>query len=126
MQRDGAPGAIISSPAARAVETAVLVAEACEYEGEIVLEPELYGGYTDDYLEVLRRVDDDADRVLVVGHNPGLEELWLDLTGQPRRLPTAALGEVRLELDRWCDLGASTPGHAVGLWAPEEMATPAG
>jgi phosphohistidine phosphatase SixA len=58
--------------------------------------------------------------VMIVGHNPGLEELVAQLTGEQQDLPTAALGEIGLPIDRWRDLKVSTRG-LLGLWRPKEL-----
>lgn len=117
------PDVIISSDAVRALLTAEAVAEAAGYEGEIVLDPLLYLADPDDILEVLRTVGErDAGIVMIVGHNPGLEELVAQLTGEQHDLPTAALAQIVLSIDRWRDLNASTRGTLVGLWRAKELA----
>ena len=68
-----------------------------------------------------RKVGGDASRLLIVGHNPGLEELVAGLTGCSVVLPTAALVEVRLEVDAWSKLKTSTPGRLVNLWRPRQL-----
>ena len=55
---------------------------------------------------------------MIVGHNPGLEELVAQLTGELEDLPTAALARIALPIDRWSDLDATTRGTLVGLWRP--------
>ena len=59
-------------------------------------------------------------RVLVVGHNPGLEELVARLTGNDEHLPTATLAQISLPIDQWRDLLLLTEGQLVSLWRPEE------
>ena len=116
-----APDVIISSDAVRAQRTAEAVAEAAHYAGEIRLEPLLYGAATDDIMVVLRAAPEDAATVLIVGHNPGLEALVALLTGEPQDMPTAALAQVVLPLDRWRDLDESTRGTLVDCWRPKEL-----
>jgi phosphohistidine phosphatase len=48
---------------------------------------------------------------LLVGHNPGLEDLIARLTGESVSLPTAALVECAFELEHWSALEASPTGH---------------
>ena len=62
-------------------------------------------------IDVLRGVDDSANHVLMVGHNPGLEDLVFDLVpddgSSPLRdvveekFPTAALAVITFETDDW-------------------------
>jgi phosphohistidine phosphatase len=117
------PDVIISSDAIRAQMTAEGVAEAAGYAGEILLDHLLYLASPDDILAVLRTVPEtNARTVMIVGHNPGLEDLVEQLTGEQQDLPTAALAQIVLPIDRWRDLDASTRGTLLGLWRPKELA----
>ena len=116
------PDMVISSDAMRARLTAEAVAEAACYAGEILLNRHLYMASPADILSVLRTVPRNAETVMIVGHNPGLEELVEQLTGEQQDLPTAALAQIGLPIDQWCDLKLSTRGTLVGLWRPEELA----
>src|SRR6188474_1511952 len=88
---------IISSDALRARLTAEAVADAIGYGGQILLDPRLYHASAADILAVLRSaVDDNVTTVMIVGHNPGLEDLVARLTGDPEGLPTAALAQIAL------------------------------
>ena len=115
------PDVIISSNAARARLTAEAVAEAARYAGEILLDPRLYLACPADILSLLTAVRENAGTVMIIGHNPGLEELVEQLTGERQDLPTATLAQIRLPIDQWCDLKLSTRGTLVGLWRPEEL-----
>jgi phosphohistidine phosphatase len=114
------PDLILCSTARRARDTAEAVAEASGYEGEIESRPDLYMADSDAYLHALRGLPDDYERVMVVGHNPGLEELLEALTGEVEALPTAALAQVELGLRRWRDLDDESEGRLVSLWRPRE------
>jgi len=115
------PDVVLSSDAVRARLTAEAVAEAARYAGEILLDPRLYLAWPDDILSLLQRVREKAETVMIVGHNPGLEKLVEQLTGEWQDLPTAALAQIGLPLDQWRDLKLSTRGRLVGLWRPEEL-----
>ena len=111
---------VISSDAVRARNTAGMVAEAAGFSGTVVLDPRLYLASADEVIAVLRELEaDDADTVMIVGHNPGLEALVARMTGEQHDLPTAALAEIVLPIDRWPDLDASTHGTLVSLWRPD-------
>ena len=116
------PDLVISSDAVRARLTAEAMAEAAHYAGEVVLDQQLYLASPADILSLLRTVRERADTVMIVGHNPGLEELVEQLTGEGTDLPTAALAQIGLPIDQWCELKLSTRGTLVGLWRPEELA----
>jgi len=98
------------------------VAEAARYAGEILLDPRLYLAGPADILSLLATLRENAETVMIVGHNPGLEKLVEQLTGERQDLPTAALAQIGLPIDQWCELKLSTRGTLVGLWRPEELA----
>jgi phosphohistidine phosphatase len=115
------PDIVISSDAVRARQTAEAVAESARYEGEILLDQNLYMAGPADILSRLRTVRKNAATVMIVGHNPGLEELVERLTGKPQDLPTAALVHIVLPIDQWRDLRLSTRGTLMGQWRPKEL-----
>ena len=115
------PDVVISSDAVRARLTAEAVAEAARYAGEILLDPHLYLAGPADILSLLPTVQENAKTVMIVGHNPGLETLVEQLTGERQDLPTAALAQIDLPIDQWRDLTRSTRGTLVGLWRPEPL-----
>ncbi len=115
------PDVVISSDAARARLTAEAVVEAARYEGETLLDPRLYMASPADIVSLLRTVRQRAESLMIVGHNPALEELVLRLTGERQDLPTAALAQIVLPIDRWRDLTLSTKGTLLGHWRPKEQ-----
>jgi len=115
------PDFIITSSAKRARATADLVIDACGYEGEIYVTRELYAADMLTYFDVLREVDDVYHRVMVVGHNPGLEMFLDALTEVGEPMPTAALAYVRLPIRAWRDLDEETVGELVNVWRPRDL-----
>ena len=72
------------------------------------------------YVDVLRDLDGDANTVLIVGHNPGLE-VWVEmLGGESAHFPTAALAQFELPIDSWSELTTKTHGELKMLWNPKE------
>ena len=113
---------MISSDAVRARLTAEAVAEAAHYAGEILFDPRLYAASPADIVGVLHTAHvAKPGIVMIIGHNPGLEELIAQLTDTQPDLPTAALAHIVLPIDRWRDLKLSTRGTLVGLWRPKEL-----
>jgi phosphohistidine phosphatase len=105
------PDLALVSPARRTRETWGLVAPAL---GDVAMksEPRIYNASVDGLLSLIAEIDEDVRTVLVVGHNPGMAELTLLLSGAgdrralnaiQRKYPTAALSVVRLEGD-WADV----------------------
>lgn len=82
--KDVSPEVIICSNATRAKQTAALFNK--YYKGdEIKIEtvPELYViRSNDDFLNVLKNIDDKLNSVLIVGHNPGLQQFAIDFANE--------------------------------------------
>ena len=124
MVRDGGlmPDLVVSSDAVRARLTAEAMAASAGYPGTIQLEPRLYHATAAQIVDLLAtELDGDEATVMIVGHNPGLEELVTRLTGEREDLPTAALAQIALPIERWSDLGPTTRGTLEGLWRPKEI-----
>lgn len=117
---DLVPDLIISSTAVRARGTAERVVAQCGYEGEIVLDRSLYGAGPGAYLEALQGLTAAYPRVMVVGHNPDLEELVTELTDQAEALATGALVQVELPIENWPELTDDTQGKLVQIWSPRD------
>ena len=115
-----APDLIISSTANRARSTADQVATSCAYGDDITLEPRLYLADPATITDVVQSFGGDARRVLVVAHNPGVEELVAQLTGQAEEVPTATLAQIQLPITEWPALRLSTPGRLVLVWRPND------
>jgi phosphohistidine phosphatase len=115
------PDVVLSSDAVRARLTAEAVAEAACYAGEVLLDPRLYMACPADILSLLTTLRGNAETLMIVGHNPGLEQLVEQLTGEREDLPTAALAQIELPIDLWRDLNLSTRGTLVGLWRPGDL-----
>jgi phosphohistidine phosphatase len=115
------PDVVLSSDAVRARLTAEAVTDAARYAGEILLDPRLYMASPADIRSLLATVRENAETVMIVGHNPGLEQLVEHLTRVRHDLPTATLVQIDLPIDQWRDLTRSTRGTLVGLWRPEDL-----
>ena len=120
-ENDLVPDLILSSTARRAHDTAQTVAEECGFEGQIDLYQDLYLSDTASYLDILHCLPDDARRVLVVGHNPDLDELLTLLTDVTDHMTTAALAVVNLPISSWQELSEATDGRLQRLVSPREV-----
>jgi phosphohistidine phosphatase len=98
------PSLILSSTALRARETAELSAGHADFDGTIELIDDLYLAEPSAYVTALARRGANHQRVMVVGHNPGLEALVERLTGRSEHLPTGGLVACDLPLENWADL----------------------
>lgn len=77
------PDYILASPAQRAKETVRAVCGALGVDaGEVHWEPRIYEASVDTLMELLQGLPESAERILMVGHNPGLVELIFKLSGE--------------------------------------------
>ncbi len=98
----GIPDAIVTSDARRAQQTAEIVADGVGFSEPLTIAPRIYGADPDTLFDVVRALPDDADRVVLVGHNPGLEALAAALAGSDAiRLPTSALAHLEFDVPGW-------------------------
>lgn len=119
-ENDLVPDLILSSTARRAQDTAQAVADESGYSGKIDLHQDLYLSDTACYLDILRSLPDEPNRVLVVGHNPDLEELLTLLTDVTQHLKTAALAHIDLPITSWQELNEATDGRLQAVWSPRD------
>lgn len=108
---------VLASPAVRVVETLEHVEETCAGSYEPEWERKIYLASSVTLMEVLRCVESDAAHILMVGHNPGLEDLVFDLVPDDgsstarnmveEKYPTAALAEMTLAIDSWAEITES-------------------
>jgi len=119
-----APGLIISSTARRARQTAKRIKRAGGFECDLIKDDRVYLADPKQLVSVLREAPSQLERLMLVGHNPGLEELVEALTGIPTMMPTAAVAHVELPVAAWSDLPAR--GRLAGMWTPREMPDPTG
>lgn len=102
---------VIASPAVRVIETLDHVAAGYGQRIEAIWERRVYLASSATLMDVLRELPDTIASVLMVGHNPGLEDLVLDLVpadigGELRasvyeKFPTAAIAEMELDIASW-------------------------
>ena len=111
-----APELVLCSTAVRTRETLELLRPALD-AATVELEAALYAAWAETLLERLRAVPDERRSVMLIGHNPGLEDLALMLASAgPERdrveekFPTAALATLRTPTASWKEL---SPGGAV-------------
>jgi phosphohistidine phosphatase len=106
---------VVASPAARVVETLADLGEGYGAALPAAFDPRIYLASVATLLEVVRETDDAAERLLLVGHNPGLERLAMLLTGgdgdglrgeMAAKYPTGTVAEISLPVEHWRDVAA--------------------
>jgi len=114
------PDLIVSSVARRCRQTAERVVHHSDYRGEVRFTPELYEADAARLREAVSKLSDQVARVIVIGHNPGLEEFLESLVGEPTPLGTGALAHIELPIESWADLRSETRGNLTKVWEPRE------
>jgi phosphohistidine phosphatase len=100
---------ILCSPAARAAQTADSLAAELGFTNSVAWHGSIYLASAETLLELLRRAPEEAQHVVLVGHNPGLEELAAGLCSGASdnsvlTLITATLAHFELDVTRWSQL----------------------
>jgi phosphohistidine phosphatase len=105
---------IVASPAVRVAQTIELGAEAAHINPQVRWDRRIYLASSATLLDLLREQLGDPATILMVGHNPGLEDLIFDLVpddgSNPLRdiveekFPTATYAQLELDIERWGDL----------------------
>ena len=114
------PDLIVSSDAVRARSTAEAVGAALGYEGRIIRHPSLYHAKPQDVYDVLHEIGGEAHSVLVVAHNPGLEELIHEMTGEYHGMVTTGLVVLDVPIERWSELDSSISASIAETWSPHD------
>lgn len=105
------PDLVLCSSAQRTRETLELLRAALGATTSVVLEAELYAASADTLLEHLRAVPEEVASLMLIGHNPGLQDLALllasagaELERLEAKFPTAALATLALPNASWSQL----------------------
>jgi len=109
LQRKGiSPDLMISSPALRTLSTAKEFAKVFEYlEGRIEVEDKLYLSDAFQVFDVIKKLDDGSDAVMLFGHNPGFtdfvnmfDNVYID------NLPTCGVISIAFSVGNWKDISS--------------------
>jgi phosphohistidine phosphatase len=121
--------AVLASPAARVAETLREVEAAYGPGLEPRWEKKLYLATPDDLLDLVHEAPAEAGSLLLVGHNPGLEQLVLRLVPHGAddvrseveiKYPTASLAEMVFPVERW-DQVSDGGGDLVRFVRPRDL-----
>jgi phosphohistidine phosphatase len=122
------PNLILCSPSVRTRQTLTLAsAEAWDKAPKVRYDDRLYEASAQKILEVLQEVPDKVDHVMIVGHNPGMQDLavMLAVSGGKHqqlkdKLPTASVVTLEFDEELWKDLQPAT-GHVVLYMSPKTL-----
>jgi phosphohistidine phosphatase len=107
---------VLASPARRVVETLAALPDLAP-----IFDRRIYNASSKELRDIVRLADDDADNVLLVGHNPGIEQLAAQLVAsETEDFPTGALGEIALPIEHWRDL-EDGKGRLIRFVRPKDL-----
>lgn len=121
------PDLVVCSPAVRAKETLGLVIDSYGQDLPVTEDRRIYEASTGALANIVRNAPDDVEHLMIVGHNPGFQDLVVALSEQSslrdeaaEKFPTAALAEIRFSIDRWSELAPET-GQLEDLIKPRDL-----
>jgi len=119
---------VLASPAARVTETLAELAQGYGGAVDTSFDEAIYLAPVETLLALIRAADDNDARLLLVGHNPGMEQLALLLSeaGALRdqiavKYPTGALAEIGFEVTHWHEVSPGL-GRLARFIRPRELA----
>jgi phosphohistidine phosphatase len=112
-RRQLTPGIVICSPATRAHQTADHVIEAAQFTTRLLFYDRIYEATPEQLIDIIAEAGAGAEMILVVGHNPGLQELLGRLTGESAPMFPATLARIDLDIDSWDKLRGAVEGRLV-------------
>ena len=115
------PDFIISSDSTRTRETVGLWSEGAAWDGDVDFRPELYHASAGTLLEAARTAPETSNRIMLVAHNPGIEELVSRAAGRLVDMPTGTLAGFVLAGDSWSDVQVEALSLAIHQ-RPRELA----
>jgi len=119
-QQNLLPDLILCSTALRARKTVEAVIEKSGYSGQVQYRDDLYQNGAKAYFAALQSLPEETRSVLLVAHNPDMEEALQVLTGVYQPMPTACLAWMELPIDSWKNLKAEKCARLVGTWRPPQ------
>jgi phosphohistidine phosphatase len=114
------PQLIMSSSAVRARDTAIALAEACEWKPELRIVRALYLADAAAILAQAARASDSVESLMIVGHNPAMEDVVSELAGNKEHFPTSAIARFTVPSTRWSEI-SNRRLELVRIWRAKEI-----
>lgn len=113
--------AILSSTAVRARATAKGFLQEYTFEGELHYDDDLYHADPEAILSILHQLPDTISTVMLIAHNPGLDDFLEVVCDLYEHMTTASMAFIKFPVERWADLRLVTRGELVHFWKPREI-----
>jgi len=112
---------IVSSPSVRTRQTLDRMFADWKQVPPTSFDDELYHASPDQMISLLSQLPSTVNCAMLVGHNPGLEDLLSRITTTPMHYPTAALAQIEFDIQDWSELTDQAVGRLIQLWRPREL-----
>jgi phosphohistidine phosphatase len=99
---------LISSPSVRTRETIDILLRHARLQVEPLFDQRIYEASLATLLQIASEIPADKKTAMLVGHNPGMEELLAFLTHETKHMPTCALARISLDGVSWKEVGRGT------------------
>ena len=106
-ENDLVPDVILCSDSTRTTETCAIVSDSAAMHPKIEFIEQLYLASDSCMITTASQRAMAADRVMLIGHNPGCEDVLHSLGLGMHELPTCTFARIGLEIDDWLELGGS-------------------
>jgi phosphohistidine phosphatase len=113
---------VLCSTAVRARQTAELALAAAQLAVSVLYDQRIYETSPGRLLEVITEVENGVSTILLVGHNPAMEQLLGALTGRLEPMATGTLARIDFDTDAWSGV-VEDKGSLVWIQRPEGLAT---
>ncbi|MBL7111446.1 MAG: histidine phosphatase family protein [Bacteroidales bacterium] len=110
-EKNQLPDLLIASPANRALHTAVIYARVLKLSWDkIVMNENIYMGYAEEIIQIIKSADNKHDSIMLFGHNPTFTVLANHfLKDQIDNIPTAGIVSITFKENEWEKIGNAAP-----------------
>lgn len=123
MNKDVFPDLILSSPAIRAMNTAIIIARKLDFPLQRIRANEgIYEASTYELLKLISNVEDNIETLMIFGHNPSFTSLINQLQDEALyNLPTCGVFAIELPINSWVEVTKAKGNKLFSLF-PKEVA----
>jgi phosphohistidine phosphatase len=111
---------LVSSPSVRTRQTIEILLQDASLRIEPVFDERIYEGSLNTLVHVVSELPDSQQAAMLVGHNPGMEQLLSFLTHETRNVPTCALAKIDLDCSSWREAGRGS-GRLEWFVTPKDL-----
>ena len=120
-ENDLVPEVVLCSDSTRTTETCSILCDSAEMHPKIEFIEQLYLASDSCMLETASQRAMEADRIMLIGHNPGCEDVLRSLGLGMLEMPTCTLARIGLEIEDWLELTGSCQATLLELTLVREL-----